>query len=178
MGLRFRYRHVHATMYQHIRSQMVALGWGDSSLPSGDPLNAAINFNVRPMTYRDFQPDESGQVIAPMTLAITFGDEPASEDLELGAGLAEIAYEFFIDVWAEESQAVATAVTSDLKDVLEDLVIPVKDFMQVPPAVTTELIEIDHDDVSSVRPSLSVGAQDFKKFWRTMTATARVHYLR
>lgn len=176
MTLRFRYRHVHATLYLYVRTRMTALGWGDASKPGSDPVNAAINFQVPPMTFKDFQPDEAGETIAPQTLVITLGGEPAREDMELGAGLVQIPYAFYIDIYGY-SQAAAQSVMSDLKDILEDIAIPIKDFTQAPPVDTDGVIEIFHEDIESARPDASVGAQDFKRYWRTLATIARAEYL-
>lgn len=177
MALRFRYRHVHATLFAYVRTQLVELGWGDSALAPTDSANTNINFDTLAMTFHDFQPDEAGMAVAGQTVAITMGDEPASEDQELGAGLALIRYPVYIDVYGA-NQALATAVTSDLKDILEDLYLPVLDYTANPPATTDELIEIWHEDVMSGRPTASLAAQDFKRYWRTLHLTARVDYLR
>jgi hypothetical protein len=176
MALRFRYRHVHATLFDYVRAHLVALGWGDSSLPADDPANLAINFGGVAMTFIDSQPDESGLVIVPQTVAVTLGDEPASEDLELGAGLTQVPYPLYVDVFGT-NQAIAQAITSDLKDILEDIYIPVMDHLTDPPTATDEVIEIWHEDVESGRPQASLTAQDFKRYWRVTRATARVDYL-
>lgn len=174
MGLRFRYRHVHATLFNYVRSNLVELGWGNAGLAEGDPANATVNFGVDPMTFIDFQPDESGTQVAAQTLAVTLGEEPPSEDQELGAGLTQVRYPVYVDIFAA-NQAVAIAVTSDLKDLLEDIYLSVVD--QTTGDVTDDLIEIWHEDISSARPQASLGAQDFKRYWRTLRFVARVDYL-
>lgn len=175
-NLRFRYRHVHATLYTHLRTQLIALGWGDSSLQAGDPANANINFGVAPMTFRDFQPDEAGIRLDPMTVAVTLGDEPPREDMELGAGLAKVPYPLYVDVYGDR-QATAQAVASDVKDILEDLFIPIKDFTTSPPVATDGVIEIFHEDIASGRPPASLMSTDIKRYWRTVMATAHAEYL-
>lgn len=174
MALRFRYRHVHATLFEYVRTQLIALDWGDAAQAANHPVNSAINFGAPPMTYINVQPDEGGLQIAPQTLAVTLGEEPPSEDQELGAGITQVPYPLYVDVYGQ-NQAIASAVTSDLKEILEDVYIPVVD--QVTGQPTDETIEIWHEDVTSGRPQASLGAQDFKRYWRSLSAIARVDYI-
>lgn len=176
MALRFRYRHVHATLFGYVRSSLVALGWGNAALPAGDPANATVNFGTTPATYADYQPDEAGIGIKPNTVVVTLGNEPAAEDLELGDGLREVAIPVFVDIYGE-SQAIALSIASDVKNLFEDHYVTVLDMTHAPPQLTDELIELDKDDVSFHRPEQSVGSQDFKRYWRIVASTARVQYL-
>lgn len=175
MALRFRYRHVHATLFADIRSRMIELGWGDSSLPANAPANATVNFGTGPATYVDYPPEEIGPV-NPNTIVVTLGDEPAAEDLEMGSTFREVAIPLFVDVYGA-NQSIAVSIASDIKDICEDAYLVVRDHTQVPPAPTNEVIELDKDDVGVSRPSASIGAQDFKRYWRTVNTLARVSYL-
>jgi hypothetical protein len=175
MALRFRYRHVHATLYSHIRGELIERGWGDSSLAAGDPLNAAVNFGTTPVTYVDIQPDEAGQQIAGNTVAVTLGDEPGNVDWEMGSSLRLVEYPLYVDIYGV-NQSIAQSIGADIRDLLDDQYLPVKDFIQRPPTDTDEQIELLHEDIQIRRPQASLGATDFKRYWRVVRAIARVYY--
>lgn len=167
MSLRFRIRHVHKTVADYLEAEMTALGW----------VNSPVNFNTVPMTFVEFQPDEAGKAIAANTVAITLGDEGAAEDEELGDGLRELAYPLFVDVYGA-NQSIAASIASDIKTLLEDHYMPVLDFTANEVGVpTTERIELDKDDVTVERPGAAIGAVDFRRFWRVVKTTVRVHYI-
>ena len=168
MALRFRIRHVHKTIADHIEAELKTLGW----------VEQPVNFQTVPITFLEFQPDEAGKTIAANTVAITLGDEPSAEDLELGDGLREIAYPVFVDVYGA-NQSIAASIASDVRDVLEDLYLPVRDFTTDPAGVITdERIQLDKDDLTVERPSGANGASDFRRFWRVVKTTARVHFIK
>lgn len=175
MALRFRYRHVHATLYSYVKAGLVARNWGDSSLDPSDPVNASINFGSPPATYHDIQPDEAGVPITPNTVAITLGDEPGSVDWEMGAGARLVEFPLFVDVYGV-NQSIAQSLGSDIRDLLDDQYLWVQDFTQQPPVATEEQIELLHEDISIGRPQASFGAADFKRYWRVVRANARVYY--
>lgn len=175
MALRFRYRHVHATLHSHLRSELVALGWGDTGRSANDPANATVNFGTTPATYLDLQPDEAGMQVAANTIAITLGDEPGNVDWEMGSGLRLVAYPLYVDVYGQ-NQSVAQSIAADVRDLLDDKYLWVKDFIQRPPVDTDEQIELLHEDISITRPQASLGASDFKRYWRVVRAIARVYY--
>lgn len=176
MSLRFRYRHVHATLFDYVRSSLIDLGWGNAALPADDPANLAVNFGTPAATYIDNQPDEAGVAVAPNTIAVTLGDEPAAEDLELGGGLLEVAFPVYVDIYGQ-NQSIAVSIASDVKAMLEDHFLTVCDYTARPPAPTDEVIEIDKEDVDVSRPQAAIGSQDFKRYWRVVRARARVHYI-
>ncbi len=165
--MRFRVRHVHKTIADYLEAELDRLGW----------VREPINFGTTPMTFLEFQPDEAGTTIAANTVAITLGDEPAAADLEMGDGLREIAYPLFVDVYGA-NQSIAASIASDIKQLLEDRYMAVLDFSASSAGVATaERIELDKDDVSVEKPDAASGAQDFRRFWRVVKTTARVHYI-
>lgn len=167
MSLRFRIRHVHKTIADHIEAQMALLGW----------VTPPVNFDTTPMTFLEFQPDEAGKTIAPNTVAITLGDEGAAEDMEMGDGLREVAYPLFIDIYGA-NQSIAASIASDIKTLVEDTYLKVRDFTTNPAGVETqEQIELDKDDVTVERPAAATGATDSRRYWRVVKTTARVHYI-
>lgn len=174
MSLRFRYRHVHATMFDYVKAQLVTLGWGDAHLGDNDPANASVNFATVPATYIDFQPDEAGAKIEANTIAITLGDEPPTEDWELGGGLREIEYVTFVDIYGA-NQAVAQSLASDIKDLFDDVYLHVKDHTTSPATDTVEQIELDKEDCFVEKPAAALTAQDFKRYWRVVKTITRVY---
>lgn len=175
-NLRFRYRHVHATMFDYVKTSLVGLGWGDAGLPASDPANAAVNFATTPATYLEFQPDESGVKIAVNTVAITLGDEPASEDEEMGPGLQLVRFPVFVDIYGA-NQAISHSIASDVKHMLENHYQQVMDHTVSPPAPVDEQLELDKDDVMVMKPQAALSAQDFRRYWRVVKTLARVHYI-
>ena len=167
MSLRFRIRHVHKTVADYIEAGLSDLGW----------VNDPVNFQTTPMTFLEFQPDEAGEKILPNTVAITLGDEGAAEDEEMGDGLRELVYPLFVDVYGA-NQSIAASIASDVKWLLEDRYLQVRDFTSDPAGVeTSEQIELDKDDVSVERPNASFGAADIRKYWRVVKTSVRVHYI-
>lgn len=167
MSLRFRTRHVHKTLADYIEAQMSALGW---VLPP-------TNFDTTPMTFIEFQPDEAGKSVKANTVAITLGDEPSAVDEELGDGLRVIKYPVFVDIYGE-NQSIAASIASDVKRILEDVYMPVRDFTTTTSGVaSTEYLELDKDDVVIEKPPAAAGIADFKRYWRVVKTMAHVHYV-
>ncbi len=167
MSLRFRVRHVHKTVADYLEAELDRLGW----------VREPVNFATVPMTFLEFQPDEAGKTIAANTVAITMGDEPAAEDLEMGDGLREIAFPVFVDVYGA-NQSIAASIASDVKHALEDVYLTVLDYVaSTSGEPTDERIEFNKDDVSVEKPDATTGMQDFRRFWRVVKTTARVHYI-
>lgn len=176
-NLRFRVRHVHRTLADHLEAQLILLGWGNSAAPAGDPVNAAVNFGTTPVTFIEFQPDEAGKEVKANTVAITLGDEPSAEDEELGDGLRVIKFPLFVDIYGAD-QSIAASIASDVKRLLEDLYLPVRDYTTVPGgAVSSEYLELDKDDVVIEKPQATLGLADFKRYWRVVKTMAQVHYV-
>lgn len=167
MSLRFRARHVHKTVADYVEAQLTSLGW----------VTTPVNFGTTPMTFLEFQPDLAGLTIAPNTVAITLGDEPAADDEELGDGLRVIRFPVFVDVYGE-NQSIASSIASDVKRLLEDAYMPVLDFTsQVNGVATTEYLELDKDDLLVERPDAAAGLADFRRHWLVVKAMAQVHYV-
>lgn len=167
MSLRFRVRHVHKTVADFIEAELTALGW----------VNPPVNFGTLPVTFLEFQPDEAGKPITANTVAITLGDEGPALDEELGDGLRQLEYPLFVDVYGA-NQSIAASIASDVKDILEDRYFAVRDFTASPVGVpTSEQIELDKDDLTVERPGASMGAADFRRYWRVVKSTVRVHYV-
>lgn len=169
--MRFRYRHVHATMADYIKTGLVGLGWGDASV---DP-NAAVNFGTVPLTYIEVQPLVVGQPIADNTVAVSLGDEPHGADQEMGDGLKAVDFPLFVDIFGVD-QSISQAIASDVKDLLEDHYQQVMDHADDPPTSTNEQIECDKDDVMVVQPQAALEATDIRKQWRVVKTIARVYY--
>lgn len=185
-ALRFRYRHVHATLYHYVRDGLVTLGWGDAALDESDPDNDPINFDGTPITYIDFQPEEMGETIVVNTVAVTLGDEPASDDQELGGGLQQLAIPVFVDVYGA-NQSIAQSIASDVKDLFEDVYMQVKDFSATSldednnpvsdPQDTNDQLELDKDDLMVEKPQIALAAVDVRRHWRVVKTFARINYV-
>lgn len=171
-ALRFRARHVHRTIYQYVATSLATLGWPDVTAAEAGTV---VNFGSNGLTFMEFTPDESGIKIAPNTVAITLGDEPAARDWELGGGLRALPFPVHVDVYGA-NQGIATSIASDVKTLFEDRYMQVKDFTADPPVDSQEYLEFDKDDVSITRPP-GTGATDFRRYWRVVNTTARIYYV-
>jgi len=155
MTLRFRSRHVHKALADHLEAELASLGW----------VSPPTNFGTVPIVFLEFQPDEAGVQIVPNTVSITLGDEPADSELELGAahgGLWSTEYPLFVDVY-RANHSIATSIASDVKDILGDLSLEVRDYTADATGVAIEEhLVVDRDTVSVERPLSSVGSVDLR----------------
>lgn len=174
--LRFRTRHVHQTVCDYVKAQMVALGWGDTGLPLADPINSAVPFGAKPLSYMEVQPDEEGVPITPNLLAITLGDAGEDDLQQLGGGYYELPMPVFFDVYGE-SQGIAQSIASDVKDVVNyQLSIPVVDYTSSQLGAPTSELILFEDVTGPERPPASQVAADVRRHWRLVRGTVRVYH--
>lgn len=165
--LRFKTRHVAATLVDYVRDQLTELGW----------VNPPVNFGTAPIIFQDMTPDEAGVPIAPNTVCVTLGDEPANTEEELGGALLSIAYPLFVDVYGTK-QSIAVSIACDVKAILFSKAIPLYNYA-AEPRVKVDGAYIEFEEVEGpMRPpvSLAAGADDFRRYWRVVRAEA-VTYL-
>lgn len=157
-------RHLHATLVNYVRDGLDDAGW----------ISAPINFGAEAVEVVDYQPDERGEEIKRNTVAISLGDVPGIEDLELGAGLRAIDYPVFIDVYMAE-QPYATAICDDLRDLLQEKVMDLVDQGTGLPAADhrIEIVML----VGPERPDASIALENFKRYWRIMRVEARLEFV-
>jgi hypothetical protein len=169
MALRFRPRHVHKTLADHVEAQLASLGW----------VNAPVNFDTVPITFLEFQPDEAGKEIKANTVAITLGDEEPDQPMEMGAstgGLWEVVFPVFVDVYGANA-AIATSIASDVKGILSDLALNLRDYTSVADGTeTAEIIWVEREQVFVERPAASMGSPDIRRYWRVVKAPASVRF--
>lgn len=164
--IRFRSRHLHATITDYVRTQLDALGW----------ISAPINFSTAACTVLDYQPDERGQVIATNTVAVSLADFHSDQDEELGAsygGLRSAPYSLYVDVYMAE-QALSIAICDDIRDMFTDLSLELIDQISGLPVYGT-LIEVDRVTGPEKPPAAST-AEQFKKYWRIMQIHTSLYY--
>lgn len=165
MPLRHRSRHLRATMYNKVKTDLATLGW----------VNAPINFNGTPVTVVDYQPDERNEPVLVNTVAVSLGDVVNDVDEELGAqagGLRSAFYPVFIDVYMVE-QALSDALCDDIRAIFDNAIFPLVD--QVTGTDSGETIEID-EVRGPDRPVNIASADPFKRFWRIMRLGTRLYY--
>ena len=159
---RFRSRHLRATMFNMISTELTALGW----------ITPPINFNADPITVIDYQPDERGEILAGNTVAVSLGDVVNDVDEEIGAGLRSAFYPVFVDVYMA-TQALSDAVCDDVRAIFDTQYFFLVD--QITGLPTTEQIEIDQV-IGPDRPAGSASLEQFKKYWRIMRIGTRLYY--
>lgn len=155
--MRFRQRHVHATLVDLVQQGLTARGW----------VNPPINFGVTPVTFMTVQPEQGGIAVPKNTVAISIGDEPADLPYEMG-GLSSCSHVLFVDVYGEDGST-AASIASDVKALLKHKVIPLYDHTTAPPVATQDTIELD--DVMISTPPVAASNVD-KRFWRVVKAMA------
>lgn len=169
MSLRFRARHVHKTLADHLEAELASLGWVDPP----------VNFETLPITFLEYQPEDAGREIKPNTVAITLGDESGDEPQELGAssgGLWAVEYPVFVDIYGANA-SLAISIASDVKDVLGDLSLNVRDFVADPLGVETpDRLWVERETVAVERPPASLGSPDLRKYWRVVKAVVTVRF--
>lgn len=164
-GLRHRQRYVHSTLVDVVRQGLTEFGW----------VNAPTIFSALPVTVLDYQPDDRGEAIAANTVVVSMGDEFADEPEELGAGLQSASTPVFVDIYGEQ-QAIAVAIAGDVKMLLKDRYLPVRDWSQPgAPAIPGMQIEMENT-VGPERPQASIGAENFKRYWRVIKSTAVTYF--
>ena len=162
MALRFRSRHLRATMTNRLTTRFTTLGW----------VTAPINFGADPIAILDYQPDERGDVVTSNTVAVSIGNVINDKDEEIGAGLRSGFYPVFIDVYMA-TQALADAVCDDVRDIFDQQIFPLVD--QVDGSDSGEWIEVE-EVLGPDRPAAAASIDQFKRYWRTMRVGARLYY--
>jgi hypothetical protein len=162
--LRFRYRHVRATIADYVEQGLVDLGW----------VNEPRNFGILPITFNEVDAETNTELIKPNLISITLGNEPEDDEVELGGGLEAVEYPFFVDIYAENTP-IALSIASDVKKLLKHRATPVLDYTTgtgVPHP--TEYMEFEEIE-GPLRPD---GAPvEIARNWRVVNGTAVVYFV-
>ncbi len=164
-AIRFRSRHLHATIYNHVEARLTELGW----------VTPPINFGTGHVTFMDYQPDERMQQIQQNTVAVSLDDFDDNEEEELGArggGLMSAPYSVFVDVYMAE-QALSLAICDDIRDIFTDVTLPLINQIDQQP-VPGQMIEVEAI-LGPSRPSQS-GAEQFRRNWREMRIDTLLYF--
>jgi hypothetical protein len=173
--MRHRARHVQQTLADHLRAGLTELSWMSVEGPRPFGIARPVRFiDVDVEDLLDATGDEVASFrerMAGYVLALTVESE--SEDLlqELGGPLYQVPLTISIDVWGELT-SVTMALASDVKDLLRDAFISVKDYAKG--EVTDDYIE--PDIVRIEKPGGHVIGVDFKKRWRIVSLDAIVTF--
>lgn len=158
-------RHLLKTLADHLTAELTALGWVDEPRV----------FGAAPVRVLSIDPEDVATAQQePNLISVWLDDQGPLLTQQLGGGLRSSMLAVDVHLWAE-NPSIATALASDVADVLRNLVMPVTDYAQTPPAPSTVQLEIEEDDVAIHRPVGSVTAADFKRNWRIVTTTTSVH---
>lgn len=166
MGIRHRSRHLRATLFNKLTTELDACGW----------ITPPVNFVSTPVTVVDYQPDERGEPVSRNTVALSLGNVTGDSDEELGAregGLRSGWYPVFIDVYMAE-QALADAICDDIRAIFDTQVFPLVN--QITGAPSAEQIDVEEVLGPDRPPGAGVGGDQFKKYWRVMKMGVRVYY--
>lgn len=167
--LRFATRHLQASVANHIATALAQLGWTGTAGPVPLGTTAAV------VTTRRLRAEEA---VVGNLVAISFGDEPDEDPLELGGGLVAIEHHLFVDcVGIEEPHALSLA--SDVKDLLTGRApgtsrfITLRDYTS--DAVGTPVLghTLEAEDVMRDKPN----GPDWRAKWHVVKATITHTYL-
>lgn len=173
MPIRHRSRHLRATLFNKLSTELDTLGW----------VTTPVNFGAAPLTLLDYQPDERGEIVTTNTVAVSIGDVVNDTDEELGCesgGLRSAWYPVFVDVFMAD-QALSDAVCDDVRDIFDQQVFPLVDQITgtvLDLAHTADPVTIDIEEVLGPdRPIAGNGSiEQFKRYWRIMRLGCRVYY--
>lgn len=166
MSLRFRYRHVHQTCADYLKSGLADLGW----------VNDPVNFGADPLRFITMQPEEEGLTIVPPLVSITMGDEPQDELEELGGGMWSISLPLFVDIYGQ-SGTLSICMAQDVKSLItRNKVIPVTDYTDPNnPVESAELLYFENV-YGPEKPNAAALATDVRRHWRIVKAMCQVYY--
>lgn len=164
--LRHTARHVHQTVYDYVESFLTAQGWIGSDPP----------FGARPLVFQTVRPSEEElKSLTANTASVSFGNEPDDTELEIGGGLLEVEFPFFVDVYAEK-EAIALAIASDVKDTLSGRVPGTSRFLTVVDQRTrTPVLGYQLEFTDLVREP--VERDLVRLFWQVVRCTATLTYV-
>jgi hypothetical protein len=161
--MRFRQRHVHATIVKHISKGLGDFGWYGTLIPQ-----VPVNFGASPVVIMDYEPQQAGETPAPNTVAISIDHQGKNEAFELG-GLQECEYTVFIDIYGE-NESIGISIADDVKDLISDESMPVLDFTSNPEGDVSDLW-LEFEDVIVEKIPGGTSTVD-KRSWRAVKATA------
>lgn len=161
--MRHRQRHVHRTIYDHLKTALTELDWIGGTAPWGQPSVVLI----------DYEPQAAGKTPADNTVSVSIGHQGPSDPYELGGGIHECRYTVFIDVYPT-TEAVGVAIADDIKDAIDEYTIPLLDFTTASDGVATDaLIEFTDVEVEPLQTN-AVGLD--KRSWRAVKAIAACYF--
>lgn len=157
--IRHRQRHVHATIFRHLRLALDENGW----------ITPPVNWGQPPVTLLDYEPQQAGETPAYNTVAVSIGHQDEDVPEELGGGIYSCRYTVFIDVYPTK-EAIGVAIADDIKFSISQEIIPLRVF-----DTTADGVEVDaqiefEDVVVEVIPSAATTLD--KRSWRAVKATA------
>ena len=176
--MRFRSRHVQQTLSDFIREGITGLGWiQQASEDRVFGLEEDVRvIDVDPDEVATDDPEETKALrkrLAGTVLAVSIETEDEDLVAELGGGLYRVGMPTVVDIWSDRT-SVAMSLASDVKGLLRDQHIPVRDYANEGVEVEGSYIEPVY--VSIERPSGNVIGIDFKKRWRIVAFDSLVWF--
>lgn len=160
--MRHRARHLHRTILNYVREELELLSWiTEDRAP----------FGATPVTLIDYEPVEAGKTPAYNTVAVSLGDQTAEEEEELG-GMTSVAWAVFVDIYPD-SEPIGIAIAEDIRDCLNNLVIPLLDFTYEADGTDSGQQIVFEDTLVEVVPTATTTID--KRSWRSVKTTARVY---
>jgi hypothetical protein len=160
--MRHRTRHIHQTVIQHVTDSLLAHGW----------INPPINYGSSPVEIQEFEPFGEGAVQPDGNLvAVTIEDSSEDTDEELGGMLISGHYMLYVDV-VGETIPLSVAIADDLRVILKNRIIPVKDFTADPAGVAVEGMSIEFVEVNVDVPPAASSVD--KRTWRVVSCLCDV----
>lgn len=173
--MRFRSRHVQQTLSDHIRAGIATLGWIGTNRVFGLDRDVRI-IDVEPDEIATNDPAETEALrgrLEGTTMAISIETEDEDLIAELGGPLYRVSMPTVVDVWSDRS-SIVMSLASDVKSLLRDAHIPVRDYANGGAEIPGSYIEPVY--VTIEKPSGNVIGIDFKKRWRIVAFDANVWF--
>lgn len=173
--MRFRSRHVQQTLSDFILEGLTDLGWINEPRVFDLPEPVRI-IDVDPDQITTDDPEETKELrgrLKGTTIAVTIEEEDEDILSELGGPLHRVAMLTSVDVWSDKA-SIATSLASDIKGLLRDAHIPLRDYANGGDPLPGSYIE--PDAVTWSRPTGNVIGIDFKKRWRVVSFDAHIWF--
>lgn len=159
--MRYLQRNVHRSVFDHLVTQVTAMGWVD------DP----VNFGAEPVTFHEVDLREGVSRIEPTSVAVWVPSESSDRIAELGGVSWTADLDFVIDIYASQA-SFSIALASDIKDLFRERSIPLLDHGSGSTPVQAGTVELEGAWID--RPTSS--ALEFNGVWRQVRGFTRVWF--
>lgn len=170
--LRHAGRHVHHTAVNYLRAQLDDLGWTSDDV-TVRPFGAAST-KVVLWTTPAILEEGLAEKVESGVLALTLGNEPASEQLEMGGPLSEQDYPLFADCF-QPTEELTLALATDVRDIFMGRLPGTQPWLDVVNQADHTAVpgwRMRFEDIERVRPDTKI-----KLHWQVIKVTAATEFV-